>query len=87
MPPIICTSKWRMPEHALAGFADDGKGFGQQVVERFALGEALAELVGLGAQLLVGERLDGWLERIDALDGLGVLLDQPVVAAAENLLE
>jgi hypothetical protein len=25
-------------EFALAGFADDGKGFGQQVVERFAIG-------------------------------------------------
>ncbi len=42
-------------EHAAAGFADDGEGFRQQVVERFAVGDALAELGGLAAQLLVGE--------------------------------
>ena len=66
---------------------DDGESLGQQVVERLAVGMALTELVGLGPQLLVGERLQGGLERIDALDGLGVLLDQPIVAAAENLLE
>ena len=45
-------------EHAASGLAYDGKRLGQQVVERLALGEALAELRGLGAQLLVGERLD-----------------------------
>jgi hypothetical protein len=33
------------------------------------------------------KRLQGGLERVDALDGLGVLLDQPVIAAAENLFE
>ena len=40
-------------EHAAAGFADDGERLGQQVVERLALGEPLAELGGLRAQLLV----------------------------------
>ena len=39
-------------QHAAAGFAHDGEGFGQQVVERFALGQSLAELGRLGAQLL-----------------------------------
>ena len=38
-------------QHAASGFADDRKGFGQQVVERFAVGEAGAELGGLVAQL------------------------------------
>ena len=45
-------------EHAAAGFADDREGLGQQVVERLAVGEARAELGGLGAELRVGERLD-----------------------------
>ncbi len=63
------------------------KASGSRCVERLALGHALLEFVGLGPQLLIGERLQAGLERIDALDGLGVLLDQPVVAAAENLLE
>jgi hypothetical protein len=31
-------------EHAARGFAADGEGFGQQLVERFAVGDALLEL-------------------------------------------
>ena len=38
--------------------AHDGEGFGQDVVHALAVGQALAELVGLGAQLGVGQRLD-----------------------------
>ena len=37
-------------EHAAAGFADDGKGLGQQVVERLAVGDARLEFGGLRAQ-------------------------------------
>ena len=66
---------------ALAGFADDGEGFGEDVVEGGFFGgdarssasvdafdgggDALAEFGGLGAELLVGERLDGGLEVVD----------------------
>ena len=39
-------------EHAAARLADDREGLRQQVVERLAVGEALAELGGLAAQLL-----------------------------------
>ena len=74
-------------EFALAGFADDRKGLRHQVIKRLAGGVTLAELVRLGAQLLVAQDLDGGLERIDALDRLSVLFDQPVVAAAENFSE
>ena len=42
----------------LRRLADDGEGLRQQVVERLAVGDALAELVRLGAQLFVGERLE-----------------------------
>ena len=55
-------------QHAASGLADDGEGLGQQVVERLALGDARAELRRLGAELLVGERLDRRLERVDLLD-------------------
>ena len=67
-------------DHAPASFADDGEGFGQEVVERgffgggdlFGVGEAVdglgdagLELDGLGAELLVGERLRGFVEAVD----------------------
>jgi hypothetical protein len=74
-------------EHALRRFADDGEGFGQHIVEGLALGVTGAKLLGLGLQRLVGERRYGRLEGIDAGDSLGILLDQPVIAAAENLFE
>jgi len=32
------------------------------------LAEALAEFVRLGAQGVIGERFDGWLERVDLID-------------------
>ena len=43
-------------QHAPRGLARRGKRLRQQVVERLAVGVALLELVGLGAQLLVRER-------------------------------
>ena len=44
-----------LAEHPGRGLADHGEGLDQEVVEGLALGEALAELVGLGPQLGVGE--------------------------------
>ncbi len=40
-------------EHAARGFAHDGKGRDQNVVERLAVGEQLAEFDRLGRELLV----------------------------------
>ena len=51
-------------QHAAPGLADDGERLGQQIVERFAVGEPLPELGGLVAQLFVGQRLD---RRFEAL--------------------
>ena len=65
MPPISWTSKWRMPSARLPASRTDGEGLGQQGVERLAVGDALLELVGLGAQLVVGQRRDRRLERVD----------------------
>ena len=55
-------------QHAFAGFADDGERLDEQVVERFALGNAVAEFRGLSAELLVGERLHRRLQRADLGD-------------------
>ena len=52
-------------QHAAAGLADDGEGFGQQVVERLAVGEPLAELGGLAAQLR--RRDSAWIAGSSAL--------------------
>ena len=53
---------------APAGFPDDRERLRQQVVERFAAVDPRAEFVGLGAQLVVRERLDLRLVRIDIDD-------------------
>ena len=45
-----------LADHPAGRLAGDGERLDQQIVERGAVGEALAELVGLGLQLLVGER-------------------------------
>jgi hypothetical protein len=70
--------------HALGSFAHHGEGLGQQVVEGLVLGQAIAELLRLGTQLLVGKRLQLRLEGVDLLDGAPVLLEQAVVAGAED---
>ena len=71
-------------QRPLAGLADDGERLGQERVERLAVGDALLELGGLRLQRLVGERGDRGLERVDLPDGLRVLLQQALVAAAED---
>ncbi len=71
-------------QRALAAFTHDSESFGQQVVERFALGYAGLELLGLGAQRGVVQLLEARLQCIDLRQGTAVLLEQPVVAAAED---
>ncbi len=73
--------------HALGALAHHGKGFGQQVVKRRTLGHALLEFLGLGPQLLVAELFVLRLHGVDTRRLLTVLLEQPVVAAAENFGE
>ena len=55
-------------EEPPAAFAADGERLDQDVVERFAGLQALAELDGLLAQLLIGHRLVLRLQRVDRLD-------------------
>ena len=73
--------------HPLASLAHHGEGFGQQRVERLAVGHALAELRGLAAQRLVGQRGDLGLEGVDLAHGVHVLADEAVVATTEDFLE
>ncbi|OIQ76011.1 hypothetical protein GALL_423150 [mine drainage metagenome] len=74
-------------QRAPAAFAHHGKGLGQQLVERLAGLKTLLELLGPAPQRFIGERLHGWLQRIDAHDRLGILLHQTLIAAAENFLD
>ena len=68
-----------LAEGALGRLAHGGEGFGDQIVERGAGAHAGAEVLGAGAQGLVGERRDLWLERIDLRDDRAVFLEFPVV--------
>jgi hypothetical protein len=74
-------------QRPLARLADGGERLGQERVERLAGADAAAELFGLGAQLGVAQLLERGLERVDLLHDLPVLLQQPVVAAAEDRSE
>lgn len=74
-------------QHTAARLAADRERLGQQLVERLAARHALAKLLCFGPQLVVGQLLDLRLERIDHRDGLLILLDQTLVAAAKDLLE
>ncbi len=72
---------------ALGALAYHGKGLRQQVIQRAALLHALAELLRFGPQVLVAQCLELGLQRIDAGHRLAVLLEKPVIAAAENFGE
>ena len=89
-------------DDAHAGFADDGKGFGQQIVERGffggldligvgeafeGLGDALFELEGFSGELLVGEGLEGVFMRGNGGEGGEEALDGAFVGGAEDLGE
>ncbi len=74
-------------QHAPPGLAHDRECFRQHVVQRGAVGDALAELDGLGAELFVGERLDCRLERVDFSDERTQTLDFAFVLGADDLGE
>jgi hypothetical protein len=76
-----------LPERTLRSLAHDGERLGQQPVDRLALRDALAELGRLRPQRFIGQRRDLRLERVDALDSALVLLEEAVVATAEDLGE
>ena len=74
-------------DHAAGGTLDRRESLGQQLVERLAGLEACAELVGLGAQLLVAQRLELAIKLVDARDDGAAFLDVFAMVAAGKFLE
>ena len=75
-----------LAECALRGFARDGEGLDQQVFQGLAVFEPLPERRRLGAELLVAQRFQGFLEAVDAVNLRGVRLDDSLVDRAEEFL-
>ncbi len=72
-------------QSALAGFARDGEGFDEQIFERLALSDPLAELGGLRGERFVAEGLHRWFELIDARHDAAQARDFAVVAVDPRL--
>ena len=71
----------------LAASRGDGERLDGEVVEVGAVGEALAELGGLGLQLLVGQALQLGLERVDVGHHGLQRLELLALAGAEDAIE
>ena len=65
--------------------AHGGEGRNQDVVERLAVGELLAEFGGAGLQRPIGKRGELGLKRVDVVDAGLISLHPPVVGGAEKL--
>ena len=76
-----------LPRLALAGLADGCEGLEEHVFERLAVLVPLAELGGLAAELVIGERLEPGLERGDVGGLVPEGLEPASFAGAENLFE
>ena len=74
-----------LAESALGRFANGRKGRHENIVERLAFGELLAELGGPRLQRLVGQGRDLGFQRVNRIDAGLVSLDPPVVGGAEKL--
>ena len=72
-------------QRALGGLAHHRERLGQQLVDARAVGVPLLQLVGFLPQRRVGQLLERGLERVDLRHGVRVLLEQPLVAAAEDV--
>ena len=72
-------------EHAPGSFAHHGEGFRQKLVGRRSLGDAVAEFLRLSLEFGIRKRLDGRFKLIDLRHLALILLNQPIVAAAEDL--
>ena len=72
-------------KHAARCLAHGGESRNQKIVERGAIGEIGAELLGARRKLGVGQRLHLVFHRIDGLDPRSRSLDAAIVGRAENL--
>jgi hypothetical protein len=71
-------------QRAERGFAHHGESFGSKVVEFLAVGEALAEFVGLGGEGRVAEGFQGGLEAGGLAHRRLITADDAIVATAEK---
>ena len=74
-------------EHPPGGLPGDRERLGQQVVEAFAVDVALLELVGLGAQLGVGELLDVLGQAADIVRHALEAFDHATFTEAQQLVQ
>ena len=74
-----------LAEGALGGLAHRGESRNQDVVERLAFGELLAEFGGSRLQRLIREASDFSLDGIDGTDAGLISLHTPVIGGAEKL--
>ena len=86
-PPISWTSKCRMFEDAPARLAYDGKGFRQQIVERLAFREPLAEFGRSSREAPRRNAPDCGFERADLAHDRAQTLQFSVVLGADDLGE
>ena len=70
---------------ALGSLTHGGKGLGEHVVERLAVGVALAELISLAAELLLGHLLKLGLKTVDLVDDLVVALKVLIGSKGQQL--
>ena len=70
---------------ALGSLTHGGKGLGEHVVERLAVGVTLAELIGLAAELLLGHLLKLGLKTVDLVDDLVVALKVLIGSKGQQL--
>ena len=66
-----------LARHAVGCLANDGVCFRQQVIQRFAIFDALAEFHGLAAELFVAQCLMCFFKRVDFIDDFIQAFDLP----------
>ena len=76
-----------LAERALPRFADERERLREQVVERLAVAGALAQGVGLRAQLVVVEQLHLGLDLVDPRDRALELLELSPLADAQRAVD
>jgi hypothetical protein len=76
-----------LPDRPAGSLAGQREGLGQQVIERLAIPGALAQRVGLLAELLVVEQLHLRLDPIDRVDPALVLLELLALPHPEGTVE
>src|SRR3712207_5733709 len=76
-----------LTQRARGGLADDGEGLRQELVGGLPLVQTLLELVGLGAQLRIGEVGDVVRQRLDRVGDLVQPSEDLALARTEDLRE